>query len=141
MKGGFHENCAVADWAEHFRREAERYRDGESRLPDAEDADTRQRQLTRLGNASAAPGSHSLMQGRTEEAREWFDRACERYRESWADAPPGSWGRPIAILKARILAGTGREPSATRGGRSSRAPREADVADRPLRRGARASAS
>jgi hypothetical protein len=45
------------------------------------------------------------MQGRTGDAREWFERACGRYRESWADAPPGSWGRPIAILKARILPG------------------------------------
>jgi len=45
------------------------------------------------------------MQGNTGEAREWFDRATERYHESWADAPPGSWGRPIGILKARILAG------------------------------------
>jgi hypothetical protein len=45
------------------------------------------------------------MQGLGDDAREWFDRACERYRESWQDAPPGSWGRPIAILKARILAG------------------------------------
>jgi hypothetical protein len=45
------------------------------------------------------------MEGRTDQAREWFDRACKRYRESWQDAPPGSWGRPIAILKARILAG------------------------------------
>ncbi len=44
------------------------------------------------------------MQGNTAEAREWFDRACASYRESWADAPPGSWGRPIGILKARILA-------------------------------------
>ena len=44
------------------------------------------------------------MQGNTADAREWFDRACARYRESWADAPRGSWGRPIAILKARILA-------------------------------------
>src|SRR5207247_7907302 len=87
-----------------LRRERERYRDGESRLPDANDADTRQRQLTRLGHAAAGAGLTLVMQGRTEEAREWFDRACERYRESWQDAPPGSWGRPIAILKARILA-------------------------------------
>jgi len=45
------------------------------------------------------------MGGDTEEAREWFARAVERYRESYELAPPGSWGRPIAILKARILAG------------------------------------
>jgi len=94
----------VADWAKHFRREQERYSDGESRLPDAEDADARQRQLTRMGNAAAGAGLALVMQGRTGGSREWFDRACERYRESWRDAPPGSWGRPIGILKARILA-------------------------------------
>jgi hypothetical protein len=27
----------------------------------------------------------------------------QRYRESYELAPPGSWGRPIAILKAQIL--------------------------------------
>jgi hypothetical protein len=58
-----------------------------------------------MGNAAAGAGLSLLMQGTTEDAREWFDRACERYRESWDDAPPGSWGRPIAILKARVLAG------------------------------------
>ena len=30
--------------------------------------------------------------------------AAERYRESFADAPPGSWGRPIGAIKARLLA-------------------------------------
>jgi hypothetical protein len=29
----------------------------------------------------------------------------ERYRESYEHAPPGSWGRPIGILKAQVLAG------------------------------------
>jgi hypothetical protein len=105
VEGGFHDNGAVADWAEHFRREVERYRDGGSRLPDAEDADARQRQLTRMGNAAAGAGLAVVMQGDTRDAREWFDRACDRYRESWGDAPAGSWGRPIAILKARVLSG------------------------------------
>jgi len=99
------ENSGVEVWTEHLRREEERYRDGESRLPDAADADARQRQLTRLGNAAAGAGLALVMAGRRDEAREWFARACERYRESWTDAPPGSWGRPIAILKARVLAG------------------------------------
>ena len=58
-----------------------------------------------MGNAAAGAGLSLLMQGNTADAGEWFDRACERYRESWADAPPESWGRPIGILKARILAG------------------------------------
>jgi hypothetical protein len=91
------------DWAEHVAREAERYRDGEERLPEAGDPDTRQRQLTRMGNAAAGAGLALLMKGATEEAGEWFARGCERYRESWQDAPPGSWGRLIAILKARVL--------------------------------------
>jgi hypothetical protein len=95
----------VVDWVEHARREDARYRDGEARLPDAEDQDSRQRQLTRMGNAAAGVGLARLMGGDTEEAREWFARAVERYRESYELAPPGSWGRPIAILKARILAG------------------------------------
>jgi hypothetical protein len=58
-----------------------------------------------MGNAAAGVGLARLMAGDTEEGREWFARAVERYRESYELAPPGSWGRPIAILKARILAG------------------------------------
>ena len=95
----------MVDWAEHARREDERYRDGEARLPDAEDQDGRQRQLTRMGNAAGGAGLARLMAGNTKDARDWFARAVERYRESYELAPPGSWGRPIAILKARILAG------------------------------------
>jgi hypothetical protein len=95
----------VVDWAEHARREDARYRDGESRLPDAKDHDSQQRQLTRMGNAAAGAGLALLMNGDTAAARKWFARAVERYRESYELAPPGSWGRPIAILKARILVG------------------------------------
>ena len=92
-------------WSEHLRREEERYRDGEARLPGAEDADSRQRQLARLGNAAYGAGLALLMQGKDGAAREWFTRAVERYRESFEHAPPGSWGRTIAAMKARLLAG------------------------------------
>ena len=91
------------DWSARLRREEGRYRDGESRLPD--DPDERQRQLTRMGNAAGGAGLALLMAGRTEDAAEWFHRAATRYRESYALAPPGSWGRPIGALKSRILAG------------------------------------
>ena len=91
------------EWAEAGKRARERYADGEARLPDEPDA--RQRQLTRLGNAAWAAAMCALMEGREEEAREWLRRAVDRYRESWDDAPPGSWGRPVAILKALLLAG------------------------------------
>jgi hypothetical protein len=93
------------DWAAHLEREEARYRDGESRLPDARDADTRQRQLTRLGNAAGGAGLALLMLGRADEADTWFYRAADRYRESFADAPPGSWGRPIGAVKSLVLAG------------------------------------
>ena len=86
-------------------REEARYRDGETRLPETADADARQRQLTRLGNASAGAGLALLMQGRRDEAAAALMRAAERYRESFADAPPDSWGRPIGAMKARVLAG------------------------------------
>jgi hypothetical protein len=92
---------AVADWDELHAGAVERYEDGERRLPD--DADARQRQLTRMGNAAGAAGLSSLMAGR--DAREWLLRAAEAYRRSWENAPPGSWGRPIGAIKARILVG------------------------------------
>jgi hypothetical protein len=70
-----------------------------------DDHDVRQRQLTRMGNAAAGTALAELMGGNTGSAREWFARAAERYHESYEHAPPASWGRPIGILKARVLAG------------------------------------
>lgn len=96
----------MSEWQEHLEREAGRYHDGEGRLGDSED-DPRQRRLTRLGNAAWGAGLSALMLGRRDDALAWFDRAAVRYRESWDEAPPGSWGRPIAVLKVRLLAGDG----------------------------------
>jgi hypothetical protein len=95
----------VSSWAAHSKRQRERYLDGESRLPDLDDRDTRQRQLTRMGNAAAGAGIAELMRGDTEAAGGWFAKAVDRYRESYEHAPPGSWGRPIGMLKAEVLAG------------------------------------
>jgi hypothetical protein len=77
----------------------ERYRAGEAR-------DLDQRQLTQLANAAWAAGLHLLLEGKPEDSREWLRTAAARYRESWdAGAPPDSWGRPIAAMKALLLAG------------------------------------
>lgn len=95
----------MEDWIAHAEREQQRYREGEARLPDAEDPDARQRQLMRMGNASYGAGLALLMAGRRDEAADWLGRAAARYRESFADAPPESWGRPIGAVKARLLAG------------------------------------
>ncbi|MGZ8783257.1 MAG: hypothetical protein ACXWZB_07135 [Gaiellaceae bacterium] len=91
----------MADWNDLQAQARGRFEDGEQRLPD--DPDARQKQLTRMGNAAGAAGLAALMSGA--DGREWFARAAESYRRSWEDAPPGSWGRPIGAIKARILAG------------------------------------
>jgi tetratricopeptide (TPR) repeat protein len=94
----------TGDRKAHFAREEARYRDGEARL-DPSDPDSHQRQLTRLGNAAGGAGLALLMEGRCDEAAAWFERAAARYRESFPEAPPGSWGRPIGAVKALVLAG------------------------------------
>src|SRR6266508_2466289 len=58
-----------------------------------------------MGNAAGVVGFSFLMIGCGDEAADWLHRAAERYRESMADAPPGSWGRPIGAMKALVLAG------------------------------------
>jgi tetratricopeptide (TPR) repeat protein len=75
---------------EHLAREVERYHDALG--------------LVLQANAAYTAGLSLLMLGRRDEAVEWLSRAAERYRESYSDAPPASWGRPIAAIKARVLA-------------------------------------
>jgi hypothetical protein len=89
------------DWNAHVERQEERYRDGSERLPD--DPDTRQRQLTRMGNAAYGAGLAQLMLGDEDAAMKRFQDAARTYLASYADAPPGSWGRLIAMMKASIL--------------------------------------
>jgi tetratricopeptide (TPR) repeat protein len=95
----------VSGWQAHVEREVARYEDGDARLPALADPDDRQRQLTRMGNAAGGAALALIMDGRADEAATWFARAAERYRESFAEAPPNSWGRPIGAVKARLLAG------------------------------------
>jgi hypothetical protein len=90
-------------WDEHAAREESRYADALARMP--EEPDPRQKQLVRAAMAAGGAALARLMQGRDAEAAGWFARSAERYRESWPDAPPGSWGRLIGALKARVLAG------------------------------------
>jgi len=86
-------------WPEQAERAKERYEGGQGR-------DLDQRQLTQLGNAAWAAGLCLLMDGRSDESRDWLRTAARRYRESWdAGTPPDSWGRPIAAMKALLVAG------------------------------------
>jgi hypothetical protein len=87
------------DWREKYEQAAARYAAGETRELD-------ERQLVQLGNAAWAAGLCLLMDGDEAGGREWLVRAAERYRESWdAAAPPDAWGRPIAAMKALLIAG------------------------------------
>ena len=87
------------EWRERYERAAARYAGGETRELD-------ERQLVQLANAAWAAGLSLLMAGDREGAREWLVRAAERYRESWdAGAAGDAWGRPIAAMKALLIAG------------------------------------
>jgi hypothetical protein len=87
------------EWRERYERAAARYEAGETRELD-------ERQLVQLGNAAWAAGLSLLMDGDREGAAEWLVRSAERYSESWdAGGAPDAWGRPIAALKALLLAG------------------------------------
>lgn len=89
----------AVDWRERYERAAARYAAGETRELD-------ERQLVQLGNAAWAAGLCLLMEGDRAGASEWLVRAAERYRESWdAGGAPDAWGRPIAAIKALLLAG------------------------------------
>src|SRR5581483_2208092 len=71
------------EWQTRAGRASARYESGATRGLD-------QRQLTQLANAAWAAGLCLLMAGDG---------------ESWENAPPDSWGRPIAAMKALLLAG------------------------------------
>lgn len=86
------------DWDERAEAAIARYRSGDAR-------DLDQRRLTQLGNAAWAAGLCLLAAGETDDAAVWLRCAAGRYRQSWDDAPPDSWGRPIAAMKALLLAG------------------------------------
>lgn len=81
--------------AEHERRRAARPAAGER-----EDL-----RLAGVAGASWAAGLAALMLGGEAEAARLLRRAAEEYRVSWEAAPPGSWGRPIAAMRCRLIAG------------------------------------
>ncbi len=78
----------------------------ERRLAAAAGPDEREDfRLAGIAGASWAAGLASLMLGRDDEARDRLLRAADEYDTSWRAAPPGSWGRPIAMIRCRLLAG------------------------------------
>jgi hypothetical protein len=91
--------AAKRDWAE---REHERRLAAEAGEGEREDL-----RLAGIAGASWAAGLAALMEGDGETAASLLRRAAGEYAASWEAAPPGSWGRPIAMLRCRLLAGHG----------------------------------
>jgi hypothetical protein len=60
--------------------------------------------LAGIAGASWAAGLASLMLGRGDDARDRLLRGADEYETSWRAAPPGSWGRPIAMIRCRLMA-------------------------------------
>jgi hypothetical protein len=63
--------------------------------------------LAGIAGASWAGGLAALMLADDEDAGARLRRAADEYRTSWEAAPEASWGRPIAMLRCRLMAGDG----------------------------------
>jgi hypothetical protein len=85
------------EWAagEHARRLATPAAEGER-----EDF-----RLAGIAGASWAAGLSSAMLAERDEAAAFLRRAADEYGTSWQAAPVGAWGRPIAMLRCRLMAG------------------------------------
>ena len=91
------------DWNEKSAWAAAEHATRSTRLPVAgEREDFR---LAGIAGASWAEGLAALMLGERSEAQGLLRRAADEYRASWAAAPAASWGRPIAAMRCRLLAG------------------------------------
>ncbi len=60
--------------------------------------------LAGIAGAAWAAGLACAMLGLRDEAETWLRRAADEYATSWHAAPAGSWGRPIAMIRCRLLA-------------------------------------
>jgi hypothetical protein len=93
----------VVDWeakrawadAEHERR----------RSTPAEPDERDDFRLAGIAGASWASGLAAAMLGDRDGAASLMRRAADEYATSWRAAPPGSWGRPIAMIRCRVMAG------------------------------------
>jgi hypothetical protein len=63
------------------------------------------RELMQEAIARDADGQRALLTGDRDAARAAFREAAELYRRSWEEAPPGSYGRLLGMLKSAVLAG------------------------------------
>ncbi len=89
--------AAKRDWAEGEHERRVRTPAGEGEREDF--------RLAGIAGASWSTGLAAAMDGDDDAAAALLRRAADEYDASWQAAPPGSWGRPIAMLRCRLLAG------------------------------------
>jgi hypothetical protein len=65
------------------------------------------RELMIAAIAAEGVAHAALVAGDAEAASAAYADAVEKYRDSWALAPPKSYGRLVGLLKAAVLGGTG----------------------------------
>lgn len=84
------------DWTSFAAEKQSRYQEPHGELDE--------RGIVRQGNVAYA-AALGLLMADDPAAGEWFRSAAERWRESWdAGAGGDSWGRPVGVLKASLLA-------------------------------------
>ena len=90
------------DWSE---RQAAAERAHRERIETTADGEREDLRLAGIAGASWAAGLAALMAGHVDGGSHLLRRAADEYVTSWRAAPPGSWGRPIAVLRCRLMAG------------------------------------
>lgn len=90
------------DWSE---RQASAERAHIARTEATADGAREDLRLAGIAGASWAAGLAALMARHDEDGSRLLGRAADEYVTSWQAAPPGSWGRPIAALRCRLMAG------------------------------------
>ncbi len=93
------------NWGAKRAWAAAEHEERSSRPP--EDGQREDFRLAGVAGASWAEGLAALMLGAEADAARLLRRSADEYRVSWAAAPPGSWGRPIAAMRCRLMAGDG----------------------------------
>jgi hypothetical protein len=90
------------DWAAYLEAALRRHDERARSAPEPGERDDLR--LGGVASAAWAAGLAALMLGEPDRARDLLRSAADEYVASWDAAPAGSWGRPIAALKCRLLA-------------------------------------
>ena len=127
--------CTVAAWTGRRSAHGRRSSTSAGSRHAAAEGERDDLRLAGIAGASWAGGLSALMLGDEEGAAALLRRAADEYRTSWDAAPGASWGRPIAMLRCRLIAGDTSGARADADAALAAGALEADGPDRRLLRG------